>query len=150
MSFHVTYLNFSSVPAQPLCQEWVEIRRRIDGTLLKKKKKKKKASLFFTCCSAGQCRWIITVSVVLDGGIWSRHPPPSWTKPNMSGGRWQIEHLLMYRSCDSWCRAAGGRRSALCWIVKEVLNRSVVLFDSKRTAHLCFIVSSLQVDVLLS
>lgn len=46
MSFHVTYLNFSSVPAQPLCQEWVEIRRRIDGTLLKRKKKKKGIFIF--------------------------------------------------------------------------------------------------------
>lgn len=78
-------------------------------------------------------------------GVWS--PPANWTKPNMSIR--QIGHLHIYCSCISCCRAKRTMVS-LYWIVKGILNSSMVLFHSERIAHSCFIVSFLQEDVLLS
>lgn len=58
-------------------------------------------------------------------------------------------HLHIYCGCISCCRAKRTTVS-LYWIVKGVLNSSMVLFNSERIAHSCFIVSFLQEDVLLS
>lgn len=79
--------------------------------------------------------------------VWSL--PAYWTKPNMLVWQWQIGHLHIYCSCISCCRVKRTMVS-LYWIVKGILNSSMVLFNSERIAHSCFMVLVLQEDVLLS
>lgn len=116
-SGHMTRLKSVALfPPALSVNEKMEMKGWLDGTSLREKKQQKKqlrsAASFYRRRSAGQHRWVISVSPrSSDGGVWSRPALPEQSQ-TCQGGRWWMGRLLVSCICDSWCRAACGRTAA--------------------------------------